>query len=290
MLDASNDLSALLEAKRIDARALLWTAELLTFLAPDGSVIARWTDADIPVTCNGKTYGLGPSITLGQITRQIGTQPSSMDVTLEYDDTVTINGVWLSTYIASNAFINSTLVYVRAYGATPGNVVGTLPRFVGRIAGLKDTGETSAQLTVTDNRDLLNVQVPPDQYQPPCLHLVFDEGCKLDVNDYRVDGVIQAGSNTLNLLTNFSGPDGDLNLGKITFTSGANSGLQRSIKVQGGGAIGLVRALPVAPAPGDKFWTQPGCDLTMVRCKDRFNNLAHYKGQPFIQTNETAAP
>ncbi len=37
-----------------------------------------------------------------------------------------------------------------------------------------------------------------------------------------------------------------------------------------------------APATGDAFTVYQGCDHTMATCKAKFNNLANFRGFPFV--------
>jgi uncharacterized phage protein (TIGR02218 family) len=298
MLDCTPELASLLEAWRTDTSVAPYVAELYTFTGASGAVIARWTGADASLTYSGNTYAKGPGITRGQITRQIGTQASSLDVTFSMDASVTLNGVPLAAFIAGNGLINAVMTFERAYAPAPGQpIVGTLPKFTGRVMQMKDTGETQATIVVSNWMDLLNVQVPVNVWQPPCLHVVFDAGCKLNRADFEVSGIVQGGSDGLTVNASLAAvgakavtTDAYLDLGKIVFTSGANNALSRTVKTQGGGVIALVRALPAVPQPGDTFVGYPGCDLAQATCLSKFDNLAHFKGYPFIPTNETAAP
>lgn len=78
--------------------------------------------------------------------------------------------------------------------------------------------------------------------------------------------------------------------GSITFTSGANSGITRSITAYSnpgsGGVVTIAPPLPTAPAAGDTFTIVPDCDNTMAMCQYRYNNLIHFAGQPFLPAPE----
>lgn len=291
MLAGNPDLNALLDAWRNDTTVEVYVASLYTFTLSSGETI-RWSAEDQDIAWNGNIWLRGPGITSTPITRQIGTQVSQKDVSLVFDDTVTVGGVGLAAFIASGGLFNSTMLFEAAYATSPDQpIIGTLPEFFGRLTQLRDTGETRATLSISDMRSLLNVQVPINVWQPPCLHKVFDLGCKAIRANFTKTGTVQGATDPLTISTNLTPPsDGYYDLGKITFTSGANDGQSRAVKTQSGGIVALVRALPALPSPGDTFTIYPGCDLTMATCAAKFNNLAHYKGQPWISTNETAAP
>lgn len=75
-------------------------------------------------------------------------------------------------------------------------------------------------------------------------------------------------------------------LGTITFTSGVNNGVSRTIDSSNGGALKLRIPLFYAPATGDTFTLTAGCDHTMATCREKFDNLIHFTGCPFIPLPE----
>lgn len=74
----------------------------------------------------------------------------------------------------------------------------------------------------------------------------------------------------------------DYQQGTIAFTSGANTGVDATIKTVSNGALILAYPLPNAPATGDTFVAAYGCDRTMSTCQSRFNNLSQFRGFPFV--------
>lgn len=293
MLSGTPALTALLNTWRGDTRTAPFIAELYTWTLSSGAVI-RWTGADRDIVWNGNTYTRGPGITRSQISRQVGTQTSDLSITLYYSDTTLQDGIPLAQFIAGGGFLNATLLFERAYAPSPGApIVGTLPKFTGRMTQLQKTGESQATLVVSTWMSLLNVQVPVNQWQPPCLHILFGPGCGLDRTNpaYNSTGIIQSGSDTLNIFTDLGSKrdDGEMNLGTISLTSGANAGQSRTIKTQTGGVVSLVRSLPTPPVAGDTYIAYVGCDLTQPRCVF-LQNQQHFKGQRWIPLAITAAP
>lgn len=290
MLPTTPELASLLDAWRNDTSVEVYVAALYTFTLSGGEKIT-WSGEDQDIAWNGQTYVRGPGIAATPITRQIGTQVSQKDISLVFDDTVSVNGVGLAKFLASGGLFNATMLFESAYAYAPDQpIIGTLAEFSGRVTQLKDCGETRATITVSNWMSLLNVQVPINLWQPPCLHTLFDSGCKLDRSQYAKNGVVQGMADPLTIATDLSAADGYYNLGKIVFTSGENEGQSRAVKTQSGGIVSMVRALPALPVQGDTFTIYPGCDLTMATCAGRFNNIQHFKGQPYIPTNEMAAP
>ena len=71
-------------------------------------------------------------------------------------------------------------------------------------------------------------------------------------------------------------------LGTVTFTSGANAGISRPIDTDDGGVLSLFLAAPFDVAPGDGIELRPGCDKTLEVCRDNWNNLVNFRGEPYV--------
>ena len=75
-------------------------------------------------------------------------------------------------------------------------------------------------------------------------------------------------------------------MGVVTWITGANAGLTRTIKSADANWVYLSLPLPVAPSYGDSGWVDPGCDKTMNTCRTKFNNIARFRGCPFVPKPE----
>jgi uncharacterized phage protein (TIGR02218 family) len=72
--------------------------------------------------------------------------------------------------------------------------------------------------------------------------------------------------------------------GTITFTSGANSGVIKTVQNYSDGTppiLQLIYPLEYAPATGDTFTASYGCDKSLTICQSRFNNTGNYRGFPY---------
>jgi hypothetical protein len=88
-------------------------------------------------------------------------------------------------------------------------------------------------------------------------------------------------------------------LGVITFTSGENAGVSRSIKLysQTGGGLYLTAPLPAVPQPGDCFLISPGCSLALSSSSPQGCQqwqpstwAERFRGQPFVPPPTTGLP
>lgn len=193
--------------------------------------------------------------------------------------------------------LDGATVYVdRAYfpswptpSATHIEPTGVLPIFAGRIAEV-DVGRSGAVLNINSHMELLTQQMPRNIYQAPCHHTLFDAGCQLNADTFRVTGTVGANSTNVVLLSTVSAPagsSGTFNLGRVQMTSGQNAGFGRAVRTWTPGVFTLIAPFAFPVAVGDTFYAWPGCNKTMSQCQ-QFNNLVNYGGEPFIPAPEVA--
>jgi uncharacterized phage protein (TIGR02218 family) len=69
----------------------------------------------------------------------------------------------------------------------------------------------------------------------------------------------------------------------VTFLTGANAGAQREIRLHGeDGQLFVYDPLPFDIEVGDDVRLVAGCDKTLATCRDKFNNVINFRGEPFI--------
>jgi len=275
MKTASAPLIALLGS---DAQILM--ADLLTITLKDGSV-SYLTSSDVNITYGGYTY-LSNSIQFqrSKIKSVVGVKVDSLDLSLYGDSTTLIGGQSLKVAAVLGAFDGATIQLDRAFMQVWGQVVGTLLLFSGN-AGQIDIGRTEVKINVTSTLELLNIQMPRNVWQPGCINTLYDTGCGLART--AVAGATSAGSTALVINSTLTNPDKYFNLGYITYTSGVNAGLSRTIKsyTLASGQITLMNEFPTAPATSDAFNAFHGCDKQQATCSG-YGNLARYRGFPYI--------
>ncbi|MGH7247352.1 MAG: phage BR0599 family protein, partial [Pseudomonadota bacterium] len=72
-------------------------------------------------------------------------------------------------------------------------------------------------------------------------------------------------------------------------TSGVNAGVTATVgSVVAGASMTLLYPLESVPATGDGFTVYFGCDHTMATCQSKFNNLANFRGFPFVPPPQMA--
>ena len=266
-------------------------AELLTFTLSTGDVY-RWTTADIDIVYGGNTYKSGSSlIKRGTIKSVIGVEVDTLTITFYPSQTDTISNIKLSTAILSFGFFDQAKVELRKVFVSDwasGHVVGDLILFMGSVSDIIGQG-TQIDVSVKSKMEILNAQVPRNVYQPSCMNAVYDTMCQANKAAVTVSGTVVNGRISGVDTFDTSYADGYFNQGVVTFTSGQNIGIKRTIKTYySWGAFNVALPFPFAPAPGDTFTMFPGCDGTMSTCQNKFSNLIHFRGTPFIPVPETA--
>src|ERR1700744_642606 len=266
MKQASSDLINFLENTTQYVRA-----DLYPFTLNGGSVSLRYSSANMPITNLGSTWNLGPPISDEGVNSQLGVQASTVDVTiLGGDGRFTVNGEDILDFIEGFGFDGATARIDRVFAASWSDMytsgpVGSYNRFSGYISEVKELGQTQAVVTISSWLDVLQVPYPAEVYQTSCLNTFCDSKCTLNLADFTATAAVAATHDQLSFDVNFE-PTVDYTLGVVTFTSGTNAGISRSIKAMGGSTVTLTAPIPSPPAVGDTMTISQGCALSMAAC------------------------
>lgn len=203
----------------------------------------------------------------------------------------TVSGLAFPVAVQKGVFDGAELTLYRAFMPSYGDTAeGTVIMFAGRIAEI-EIGNSLITFNVNSHLELLNQKLPRNLYQAGCINTLFDTACGLNAQAFSINGVTVSGSAAHTINTALAANTGYFDLGKITFTSGANNGISRSVKayVKGTpGFLSLMSPLPSVPATGDTFKLYPGCDKQQNTCSGKFANITRFRGFPYIPENETA--
>ena len=105
-------------------------------------------------------------------------------------------------------------------------------------------------------------------------------------------GVVATSDGALGFTTNSLGAfaDGWFTGGKLTWTSGANTGLAVELKahrvISGAAELDLWQRAARPIAAGDAFTISAGCDRRFSTCRDKFANAANFRGFPHMPGND----
>lgn len=205
-----------------------------------------------------------------------------------------VNGQTFLSAVRQGVFDGADMTFYHAYWPKQSYVSPIVPQgivtmFAGRAAGIV-AGRTLITFTINSYLNLLNQNLPRNIYQSGCINTLYDAGCTLNPASFGVSGTAAAGTTASTLKATMAQASGYFDMGKITFTSGVNNGISRSVKqytIGTPGDIALMSPFPNTPAPGDTFTAFPGCDKLPGTCTAKFSNLANFRGFPFIPENQT---
>ena len=267
-----------------DAQAIC--VDCFTFTLQTG-LILTYTSADVPVTLNGYVYAANSILVDGlKFKCTLGLEVDQQQITVSARATDTVGGVPFLQALRNGVFDGCEIQRERAFlnswsAADTANPIGSVILFKGRIGTVDSVGRTSAQITVNSDLVLLDLQMPRNVYSPSCQHVLYDSGCALIKSAFGTAGTVGAGST--GSIINWSGASTNFNQGTMTFSSGINAGVTASLK-RGVAGVSLHLAYPLLnpPGTGDAFTAYFGCDHTRGTCTAKFNNLANFRGFPYI--------
>lgn len=272
----------------LNSRAPLRKADLWTVTLASGAVL-QWSGGDTALQAGPRLFSIGPAIERTRVRFTVGIEVDVMTVTM-MSATTTINGKSLAAFIRSRGMDGAKVQLERAFwGAGDSGPVGTLLWFLGMVDDADGDGH-AAKLKVSSMVKWLNTQVPRDVYQGPCANVLYDPAtCKVNRAARVVSGTAQSVTNSLRVKFDHDLPQavGYFALGVITMTSGANTGISRTVKTFGPSSITVLRPWPFPVDAGDSYDMVPGCDGTFATCGAKFSNTINFRGQPLIPAAET---
>jgi len=250
----------------------------------------RYTSADGNVTVSGNTFvSVGaPGLKRGPTKLQIGVEVDTLEITFLVNAGIEINGMPLAQFAQQGGFDGARIKLERVFMGTWGDTsAGSLVNFVGRVADVECT-RTEVRLIINSDLELLNIALPRNIYQAGCIHSLYDNGCALQSAAFTANGAVTSGSTVSSINCNLAAGAAYYELGTISFTSGANTGLTRAVKSYTTGNVVPSIPLPEAPVAGDLFVIKPGCDKLADTCDTKFANLGNFRGYPTIPVPETS--
>jgi uncharacterized phage protein (TIGR02218 family) len=125
----------------------------------------------------------------------------------------------------------------------------------------------------------------PRRFSVGCTHNLYGVGCRVLRDAYRTDGVALTITG-IDLTSGAAGavPDGYFAGGYVTWVHNVRGNLESRMITYSEGASGLIRlvAVPNGLSLGQEIKIYAGCDHRVQTCKDKFNNVPNFGGQPFI--------
>lgn len=263
-------------------------ADLLTINLVGGTVL-RMTSSDIDITYGGNTFSsTGLAFKRGKTRTIIGVEVDQMSLTLYGNTSTLIGGIPFLQAMRSGLMDGAYVYLERALMSTWGDTTpGTIKVFSGRVSEITSITRTYADIAVSSDLELLNIQFPRNVWQPGCLNSLYDSQCAVSRVAMRSSYTATGGTIISITESGAAQAAGYFDLGYVTFTSGVNSGQTRTVKSYTPGTWTLISPLLSAPANGDTFYAFPGCDKQQATCAAKFTNIARFRGFPYIPSPDS---
>ena len=118
------------------------------------------------------------------------------------------------------------------------------------------------------------------KFQRTCPHALYGPRCQVNDDTYKLKGSIESfTSTTISVPICSSKEDGYFSGGKVRLADGTMLFIISHV----GSELTLIREFSGASIK-DNVWVHPGCNKSVSTCKDKFNNLIHFGGFPYIPT------
>lgn len=270
--------------------------ELYTITLPSITTPLRYTSLDIDVTVDNILYSSAP-IFRGSINETMGITTNDLTVTwyLKQTDYIPGNTVPIIQEMRNGLFDAASLQLDRLFSPNPW--VYPMPnissdyvlsnRFDGLI-NIEKAGMTSTNLKVYSYTKLLDVNIPRNTFKPACNRTFCSTDCGVVKANLISNGTVNSTTGTMSSIPiNLSFSTDYFNQGVITFLTGKNTGVRRSVRACSNGIIYLIKALDYPPSLGDTFTIYPGCAKTRTACAS-FSNSNNFRGFPYIPVPETS--
>jgi uncharacterized phage protein (TIGR02218 family) len=274
------------------SQAPVLAADLFTLVLHDGTTF-RWTSTDIPITISGNTWvAQSPNLSRTSISVRNTVEVPEMKVMLSALDNDFVGGSNIKQQIHEGAFDGARLQLERLPMPTPGDTSLGPPTlmFNGRVGQIQIT-PSGATISVKGDVVIMNQYAPRNIFQASCQLTFCDSICTLNPASFTTSFTVGS-SPSISFLPWASAPGnpGIFVLGKVTMTSGVNTGQVRTIRAADSSGVLVSYPFFNVPSPGDTFDALQGCDKTFnsgsgQSCAD-YSNTQHYRGYKDIPQPE----
>jgi len=235
-----------------------------------------FTEHDRDLTFGGDTYLASSGFTASRLEQSLGLAVDNLNVDGALsDDSINEDDLAEGRYDDADV----TLTYVNWADTSMRTILSR-----GSIGEVKRQ-ETAFSAEFRSLAHKLN-QRTGRTFQRTCDAALGDARCGVDLtsSSYRSNGAVISASGR-SLVVDTVGdfyPDAFFTHGVLTFTSGDNNGLSFEVKSQAGGNITLWQVPPNPVNAPNTFFVTAGCEKTIGVCKAKFDNVANFRGCPYI--------
>ena len=245
----------------------------------DGTVYG-YTDHDEIVTVDGVDYNPAPGLQKVKMTMTSTSEVSNQELASAWVDAPEED-------LKAGAFDSAEIVVGWASWVNP--QFGSFIVFSGKLGEISWT-DAGFKADIFSAMKALEQNIG-EVFTANCRHVLFSVdgpstigACRVDPTGFVTTGTITSViTNRWKFGTSVTDTTSKYANGKLTFTSGNNSGTSYVVKVQNTGEIELFLPTSFITQVGDAFTLTAGCDKTLATCKAKFNNVVNFGGFPHIQ-------
>ncbi len=248
--------------------ALCWRIQRV-----DGVVIAL-TNHDRPITVGDLTYYPASAPDLGRLAESGAADIGHLAIASA------LNAPDIrSDDLASGRFDGAKVTIMLVLWDQP--EAGALVLKEGRIGRITTKGQ-AFEAELRGQLDRLESPLG-ERFTPFCRAELGDARCKRGLRAFTRETTVAAVSGPQQLtLADLPDPDHWYDFGRLRFHTGANAGMDCEIGEQIGAAITLFAPPPAPVAVGDVVEVEAGCDKRLATCRDKFDNVENFRGEPFL--------
>lgn len=239
----------------------------------DGAVYG-FTDASKNLTYLGVTYNAATGHVPSDITTNSSLSVDNLEVEAILDSsTITEEDIAAGKW----DYAEVEIMLVNYLDLTQGHM-GQRKGWMGNVR----TGRTSFIAELRGMTQKLQQQIG-ELYSPSCRATLGDTRCKVNLASYTFPGTVDyIYSNRTFAAVDVTQPNEYFEYGIVTWTSGLNIGLSMEIKTYTVGNIVLQLPMPYDIGLADTFNIIAGCAKRITDCKDKFNNVVNFRGEPYF--------
>lgn len=234
------------------------------YLLEWGETEFAYTSADRNIIYGGRTYVAQPVSDNGMV--QGGS--TANDFTMDCPANLPIVGLYRGTPPSETIWFTVRRMH---QGEADAPIY-----WIGTVTNVKRLGQADAQvigkpLTASFKRTGLRLC-----WTRECPHFLYDQGCKVDPEDFRVDALITAMTGTSITVDTVGGnPVGWFSGGFFSWEVNDDGTIERRMIESHDGLTLIVFGITDGLEIGDAVKLYPGCDRTPTMCNDKFDNLSN---------------
>lgn len=252
-------------------------ATALRIVRPDGQVYG-FTSHDEDREIDGLTYSADPGLVASDIVIAANADVGNLELSTLHDGTVFTTGDVLGGRWRNSSFLIFRYDWSNAAALTLADVDKILAGTVGDVVIQKN-------MIVAELRDLRQyLQIPVGHVSmKTCPYRLGDERCKVPLSVFTFGGTITAVTTANRVFRDEDRTEAEdyFGEGEITFTSGDAQGLSAKIAAYAAdGTFTLALPLFVNVDVGDTYIAVAGDRKRLEDCRDKFNNVLNFGGQP----------